>query len=573
MKRILSIALALFIAATTTVISQSQIDKAKDLIKQKKYDEAIAVSQSYLQSNARDENGWLILAKAYQQSGSLDSAEMTVKKAIQLDDELMEGYTVLGQVQLAKKNALESYTTAKAGLKMTKRKQPKYPPLLVVLGQSLIVLDSADAALVSAAEAKELDPQQAAAYEVIGDAYLRQKVAPMAISSYEKSLEIDSLQQGVLYKIANTYKNERQYTEAARIYYRILALDPTNDAARLELAGLLYRAKQWAKCAAVLKDYFVNHKNPPKDLYSIYLEALYKSKQYKESFEVAKAYLKLEPNSVLAYRSIAYGNLIDKQFAQSVEAYKKIASLDTMEFDDYRWLGTAYKQLKKDSLAAATWKEALKDTAQSVALRSYLYGEVGSYYMSSRQYEQASEYFLKRYHVDTTAVASMINYAKCIMEMKEFDKAVSALQEAITRYPKYPGAHISLGFCYAQMKDYDLSRKEFETAVKLIDTTDSKYSKYDLADSYRMIALSIMVEKKSTSEESKKKWEDAIIYLKKSLKYNEGVGQTHLWLGQCFQNLNKLDDAIKEYKRTIQLDPKNDEAKKYLADLLKLKGD
>jgi len=64
MKRILSIALALFIAATTTVISQSQIDKAKDLIKQKKYDEAIAVSQSYLQSNARDENGWLILAKA-----------------------------------------------------------------------------------------------------------------------------------------------------------------------------------------------------------------------------------------------------------------------------------------------------------------------------------------------------------------------------------------------------------------------------------------------------------------------------------------------------------------------------
>jgi tetratricopeptide (TPR) repeat protein len=284
-------------------------------------------------------------------------------------------------------------------------------------------------------------------------------------------------------------------------------------------------------------------------------------------------YLKLEPNSVLAYRSIAYGNLIEKQFAQSVEAYKKIASLDTMEFDDYRWLGTAYKQLKKDSLAAATWKEALKDTAQSVALRSYLYGEVGSYYMSSRQYEQASEYFLKRYHVDTTAVASMINYAKCIMEMKEFDKAVSALQEAITRYPKYPGAHISLGFCYAQMKDYDLSRKEFETAVKLIDTTDSKFSKYDLADSYRMIALSIMVEKKTTPEESKKKWEDAVIYLKKSLKYNEGVAQTHLWLGQCFQNLNKLDDAIKEYKRTIQLDPKNDEAKKYLADLLKLKGD
>jgi tetratricopeptide (TPR) repeat protein len=563
MKRILSIATALLIAATTTVISQPQLDKAKDLMKQKKYSEAIAVCQIYLQSNTRDENGWLILAKAYQQAGSLDSAEIVAKKVVQLDDEMMEGYTTLGQIQLAKKNVQDAYATTKAGLKMTKRKQPKYPPLLIVLGQSLIAMDSADAALIASAEAKELDPQNATAYEVMGDAYFKQKVAPMAISNYEKSLEVDSFQNGVLYKLANTYKNERQYTKAAEVYVRILDLDPNNEAALLELAGLFYRARQYGNCARTLKPYFQNQKNPSKDIQMIFLEALYKSRQYKEAFDVAKEYLKLEPNSTLAYRAIAYGSLIDKQYAKSIEAYKKIATLDTMEFDDYRWLGTAYKQIKKDTLAAMAWEEALKDTTQPIALLSYLYGEVGSTWMNYKRYDRAAEFFQKRILLDTTAVGASINLANCLIQLEEYEKAISVLQKAITRNPKYPPAYINLGLCYYQMKDFDAGRKEFETAIKVIDTAEAKY-RLELANANHMIALAIMLEKRTTIEGSQKKWEDAAVLLKKSIKYREDNAQTHLLLGQCSQNLNKKEDAVREYKRTLQLDPKNEQAKKGL---------
>lgn len=134
MKHILLIVAAILIAATTTVFGQPQLDKAKDLMKQKKYDEAIAACQTYLQSSARDENGWLVLAEAYQQTQKLDSAEIAAKKTIELEDGMMEGYTILGQIQLTKKNAQDAYATAKTGLKMTKRKASKYPPLLVVLG-------------------------------------------------------------------------------------------------------------------------------------------------------------------------------------------------------------------------------------------------------------------------------------------------------------------------------------------------------------------------------------------------------------------------------------------------------
>jgi tetratricopeptide (TPR) repeat protein len=92
---------------------------------------------------------------------------------------------------------------------------------------------------------------------------------------------------------------------------------------------------------------------------------------------------------------------------------------------------------------------------------------------------------------------------------------------------------------------------------------ESKY-RLELGDANRMIALAIMLEKKTPPEENQKKWENALVYLKKSVKFKEDIAQTHLWMGQSYQNLNKKDDAIKEYKRTLQLDPKNEQAKKGL---------
>ena len=560
MKRILSFTILILVVVAASLFSQPQLDKAKELIKQNKFTDAITVCQAYLQSSQKNENAWLLLAKAFQQIGMLDSAENAAKKVIQFDDEMLEGYTVLAQVQLEKRNVQGAYATAKAGLKMIGKRQPKYPPLLLVLGQALLAADSADAALVAASEAKELDLRNATAYEVIGDAYEKQKVAPMAISSYEKSLEIDSLQPRVLYKLANTYTKERKYTEAAHVYMRILALDPNNDASRLELARLYYRARMWALCVATLKDYFVKEKNPPKDIQSMYLEALLRSRQYQEAAQVGQAYLKIEPNSPLAYRAIANGFYNEKKYVQAIENFKNV---DTLEFDDYRWLGMSYKQLKKDSLAAMTWEEGLKDTTQALNVRSYYIDQVASTWMYLRSYEQAAEFYQKRIQIDSTAVGAYINYAQCMMQLEKFEKAVSALKTAIAKNPKVPPAYISLGFCYFQMKEFDSGRREFEKAIKVIDTAETKY-KVDLSDSYRMIGLSIMVQKKSTEEESKQKWEDAIVYLKKSLKYKEDVAQTHLLLGQCYQNSNKKDDAIREYKRALKLDPKNKEAKKGL---------
>jgi tetratricopeptide (TPR) repeat protein len=220
--------------------------------------------------------------------------------------------------------------------------------------------------------------------------------------------------------------------------------------------------------------------------------------------------------------------------------------------------------MRKDTLSATAYETALKmDTTQSNKLRAEMYGEAGSTWMKLKSWERAADNFEKRIQLDSSAVGAYINYAQCMIQIDRYEKASNALKKAIIKNPKYPPAYVNLGFCYFQMKDFDAGRKEFESAIEITDPAESKF-RPELADANRMIALAIMLEKKTTPEASKKKWEEALTYLKKSVIFKEDVGQTHLLLGQCYQNLNKKEDAIREYKRTLKLEPKNEQAQKGL---------
>jgi tetratricopeptide (TPR) repeat protein len=552
------------------LLSQSQLEKAKELLNQKKSAEAIAVCQSYLQSNPRDENGWLILAKAHQQAGDLNTAENAAKKSLDLDDEIMEGYTVLAQIQLAKERWNDACTTARSGLKLTPKGQSKYQPLLIELAWSLLAADSTDAALIAASEARELNPNNPTTYEIIGIAYLRQKQSQpiMAAINFTKSLEIDPKQPRVLHGLADAYIKDRKYTEAAQTYIRILELDPDNCDVRLELARLLFRATQYAKCVKVLEEFYAKCKSSNKEVREMYIEALLRNGQYNEAFKEAQGIIKLEPNSPLALRVPANYYFSIKQYSQAIDAFNKLSTVDTLEFDDYRLLGFSYVNVKKDSLAAKTWEEIVKDTSQSLTTRSYFLEQIGGAWMRLKMYYRAADAYQRRIQLDSSSVAAKINYALCLIQMEKFDEAVVLLKEAKAKNPNYPPIYNNIGYCYFQMKDYDAGRREYETAIKVADTAEFKY-RYELADAYRMIGLSIMLKKETDPDASKRKWESAVVYLKKSLKYKEDFSQTHFLLGKCYQNLSKLEDAVREYKRAAKLDPTNKEALKLIEELQK----
>jgi tetratricopeptide (TPR) repeat protein len=472
MKRFFFITLLGLFIGSLAWSQQTKVDYAKDLLKKNKPQEAISVLQSLLSASPKDENLWLLLAKSYQKTGNLDSAELAAQKTVMLEDEMSEAYLVLSQVQLAKNKSQDAYNTAKTGLRIKKKQD--YAPLWVQLGKSLLANNSADSALVAFSRGRELNPSDAESYAGLGDTYLKlpQPVFPMAIDQYEKSLQVDSTRADVLYKLANTYVKDRQYTEAARTYVRLISLQPNNDAARLEVARLYFRAKQYAKCAAALKEYFIKEKNPTKDEQQMYLEALYNSHQFKDAVPVAKSYLTIDPKSAIALRVIAQGHIDEKQYAQAVDTYKNLAAIDTMRYDDYRVLGICYAQLKKDSLSAAAFEQALAlDSTKAI-----IWGEAAARWMNVQQWDRAARCYEKRIALDSTAIAAYFNYASCLMQLNRYDDAEVALRKAIEQNPKFPQSYVRMGFCYVAEKKFIESRSWFEKAIKVIDNADEKYS-------------------------------------------------------------------------------------------------
>jgi tetratricopeptide (TPR) repeat protein len=233
--------------------------------------------------------------------------------------------------------------------------------------------------------------------------------------------------------------------------------------------------------------------------------------------------------------------------------------MDSLTFDDFRRLGRAYRETGKDSLAAVVLERALKtDTTQAA-----LYGEVGSIYMKLKNWDRAAEMFERRFHLDTTAVGALVNFGACKMQTEEYDQASAAFERVIRINPQYPPAYIRLASCYFQQKKVPEGRQTAEKAILVVDTAKVKY-RLELADAYRMIGLSGLLEKK---------WEEGVKSLRESLKYKEDEAQTWLLLGQGLQNMQKNKEAFEAYKRVLKLDPKNEQAKKGVETLAPIVGE
>ncbi|MGB2868821.1 MAG: tetratricopeptide repeat protein [Bacteroidota bacterium] len=545
MKRTSLIVGILVLLCGSSALGQRPIEEGKQLYKSKKYTEAVAALRGAVTLYPREAQGWLYLAKSFLKTSLPDSAEAAATRSRTLDDEDPEVYLTLSEAQLAQKNLAGAYASARAGLKARK----EYAPLVTQLGFVQLAGDSADAALISFTRAKELDPNSALAFEGLGDAYLRQGVTPLAITQYERSIDIDSVQPGVLYKLANAHLKERQYNDAVRIYQKVVNEDPENQAALFELGRIYYRARQFVNAARTFRTYMSKNPNSQEAM-AMFVESLYLSRQYKEALPLAQKMNKADPKNLKWLRILAHASLEDKKFDQAIEGYSKLAASDTLEAEDYKRWGRAYLETKRDSLAAVTFEESLKrDTTQAA-----LYGDVGAIWMKLRQWSRAADNFARRFGIDSTASSAYINYSLCMMALEDFEKSSWALEQAIQQNPQYPPAYTKLGLSYFQQKKYPEARKAYETAVKVIDTAETKY-RSELAEASRMTGLTLLLEKK---------FEDGIPFLRKSLQYKDDDAQTHVWLAQALQNAQKRDEAIKEYKRVLKIDPNNKEAKKGL---------
>jgi tetratricopeptide (TPR) repeat protein len=96
-----------------------------------------------------------------------------------------------------------------------------------------------------------------------------------------------------------------------------------------------------------------------------------------------------------------------------------------------------------------------------------------------------------------------------------------------------------------------------------IDSTEQSKETYERlllvnpnnADANKMIGVYYLVKKNVPA---------SIPYLEKAVKLKPDDENAHLWLGQAYHSIGKVEEARREYNAVLKINPKNDDAIKGL---------
>ncbi len=546
--KLLLIALAML--TVLPVWGQPQLNKSRQLIHQGKFQDALSELRTIIAKPAsRTNEAYYLMADAFIGLKLPDSALALGQRLRDEDGKSPAGYVILARSYMAKKDNKEAHEILTKGRQSTKNNAE----VLHQFGLLYLAMDSTNQAVVAFSQAKEANTKYAAPFEGLGDAYLKMGSAGMAILQYESYTKMDSTNSNLLEKLARTYHRERQYTKAAMTYFKVAQLDTTNSEVLFTLGRLYFQAKQYGNASRVFQTY-VKRFPASAEGWALYMESLYMNKQYKDARDAAEKVRQNEPNSKKALAVIAHAQYELKEYDKAVQTYQQLAKIDTLGLENEKRLGKAYAANKQDSLAAITLEKVLRsDTSQTD-----LYNDLGTIYMRSRKYHKATAMFEQRFKRDPNATTAYINYALSAMALGRWDSARIALLKVTSLRPDYIPGQVALARTYSQIDSLKRAARVYEKVVQLADTAVVKY-RVELAEAHGIIGVNHLIDKKL---------EAALDELNTAIRLKDDDPQTRLWRAQTLWSLKRNDDALKEYKVVLRLDPRNKTAKE---DMEKLK--
>jgi Tfp pilus assembly protein PilF len=151
--------------------------------------------------------------------------------------------------------------------------------------------------------------------------------------------------------------------------------------------------------------------------------------------------------------------------------------------------------------------------------------------------------------VDTSGVQSadlsLIQKADDLFNERNYEEALSLLQEFLTNNPTAYATHINMGDCYKEMGEYEKAEEQYNLALEAAKT-DEKLGEEMTAKA--MAGIGDIYLKKGDFESAQTYFEQSIELLpeNETLAYN---------VGEIYFANQKLDEAIRYYGIAIQINP------------------
>ncbi len=214
-------------------------------------------------------------------------------------------------------------------------------------------------------------------------------------------------------------------------------------------------------------------------------------------------------------------------------------------------------------------------TLFTTAQTAVQYYNEGIKLQDQKKYTEAVVSFKKAIILNEKYKEALYSAGWCNIELKKYYEALSYLQKARTLWPNEPKVYLEIGYANEKLSKKTEAKENYDKCISL---------KSDFALAYKYLAYLYYDEKnykkalenfesyilyepdnkieevyfrKGFSENELGKYNEAIVSLNIATKLNADDAGTYNELGYAFTKLENADDAIKNYTRALEINPKS----------------
>ena len=566
LKPLALLAAALLLSACGNSSPEKNMASAKTYLEKGDAAAAIIQVKNVLSENPNSLEARLLLSKALFDSGDPIAAEVELRKAVDLKAPAEQTAPLLAKILLVQGKAHKVIDE----LAQTPIANPtELADLKTTVGHSYTLLGNAEKANALFSEALIAKPDFAPAKLGLARLLAIQGGSAKAQSLVEEILQKNPREENAWRFKGDLYRAENKTAEALSAYRKVLEITPTNSSVHINIIMLTLQDKKLDVASQQLEEL---KKVAAKQPITTYMEAVitFAKNDMPAASNAIERFLKVQPDNPQGLQlagAIAFQKKSDVQAqAYLTKALQKAPKLNYSR----RLLIQSYQRSGQINKAMTALQPILSESDHVPLEWLTLAGEV---YMRAGNTEQAAIYFeeaAKSNPQDTRAKTNLalskidqglpeqaaVNLASIAaqdsgiaadmalialaMRQKNFDKAISAIDQLAKKQPNSPMVHSLRGQALLGKQDIAGARKSFEQAL----STDATY----LPAVTSLVGLDLA---DNNLAQARKRYETVIAKDPKNVSAMLSLAQLDARTGK---NLNDVTSLI---KKAIATDPAN----------------
>ncbi len=378
--------------------------------------------------------------------------------------------------------------------------------------------------------------------QMIEDLSQQEKATPSGKSNSEAETQWRSQIQNnpsnaeAYLKLGDVLKEQRKLEEAVATYQKAIAINPDYADAYKSLGNTLRIQSQInEKALANLPSSeqlelseLVNCNNPGETVRDKY-------KKLKAAVEAYRQAIKIKQENAELYNVLGLTLTDLGELEEATASLNEAIKINPRLVEPYMNFAEVLRLQNQSEKALENYKKALEIDHNS----AYAYNNLGVFLSDQGKLDEAVAHYRQSIHIKPFCTVLYINLATVLRTQRKFEDAITEYRKAIKLNPKYSSAYTALGYALGSQEKL----KPEDVIATLV--TDIQLVDENRAAIYNGIGQALF---------NQNKVDEAIAQYNKAINLNPKYAIYYNNFALALIQKNKLEDAIKNLRKAIELD-------------------